>query len=99
MTTTDMPIKPQGSRDMSVYSTFRQVSSQMPALQHERITLSSGYIGQEKTNNLWTQIYQFDQDSRNLKTNIQPQLPILARDNLDYIVRENQVYNTTQTQR
>ena len=75
-----------------MYTTFRQVSSSTPTLEHDRSNLSPRYLdkkGQVRstdTNN------QLDQDRRNAKTIVQPQPPTFVRDTLDYTERKGQLY-------
>ena len=99
VTTIDIPTKPQGSRDMSMHTMSRQISSPTPALQHNRIKLSPRHIGQEKISDILIQINQLDQDSRNAKTTVQSQQPTFIRNILIYTERENHIYNATQNER
>ena len=68
-------------------------------LWHDRIDLLPRYIWQEKTSDILIQMHQFNQDSRNSKTIIEPQSWTFVSDNLDYTERENQLCHTTQNER
>ena len=93
MSTIDISMQLQCSREMSMGSTFRQVSSPTITLRHGRINSSPRYTGPQKTSEVLLQIYQQDQDSRNPNTMLWSQSSILVRDPLDYTKGENQLYN------